>query len=188
MKTPAPNSGVFAVKNNFSNSTRMRGGQPGNRNAVGNHGGAPKGNKNRLTHGLYEKITLQHLTPEEIALIKAIPSDMRLLMRYDLQLLCVREKRILARIAAMRNSDDMLSSTRRTHTRRTETEEESSSVECAAMIDQILRCEYQLLQITREKMRIIADLHAWAEQQEQPQMQRDAVCESNTGTVTVIYS
>ena len=170
---------------------KRRGGQPGNKNAVGNRGGAPYGNKNSVTHGLYEKITFQQLMPEEIALIEATPSDTRVLMRYDLQLLCVREKRILARIAAMRKSCDFqssLSSTRHTSTKRTEVNEESSSVECAAMIDQILRCEYQLLQITHEKMRILIALHTWAEKEERLQMQKDAVCEDNTGTVTVIYS
>lgn len=30
---------------------RKRGGQPGNKNAVGNHGGAPIGNKNAVGHG-----------------------------------------------------------------------------------------------------------------------------------------
>lgn len=49
---------------------RKRGGQPGNKNAVGNHGGAPignrnavghgapYGNKNALKHGFYSKILL----------------------------------------------------------------------------------------------------------------------------------
>ena len=49
---------------------RRRGGQPGNKNALGNHGGAPPGNrnaaghgaplrnKNAVTHGLYENILL----------------------------------------------------------------------------------------------------------------------------------
>lgn len=190
MKTPAANSGVFAMKNNFSNSTRMRGGQPGNRNAVGNHGGAPKGNKNRLSHGLHERITLQDLTPEESALVASIPSDMRVLMRYDLQLLCVREKRILVRIADLKSFCDFsssLSSVRHTHTRHTEAEEETSSVERAAIIDQILRCEYQLLHITHEKMRIIAALQGLAEKEEQLQMQSKAKCE-DTETITVIYS
>lgn len=176
---------------NESKKKRKRGGQPGNRNAVGNRGGAPYGNKNSVTHGLYEKISFQQLTPEEIALIGAIPCDMRALMRYDLQLLCVRGKRILARIAALREAGDFrssLSSTRCTHTKRTEVKEESTSVENAALIDQILWFEDQLLRITHEKMRILTALHTWSEKEERLQMQKDAVCEDNTDTVMVIYS
>ncbi len=37
---------------------RKRGGQPGNKNAVGNRGGAPYGNKNSVTHGGYRKAHL----------------------------------------------------------------------------------------------------------------------------------
>lgn len=49
---------------------RKPGGQPGNKNALGNHGGAPygntnavghgapRGNKNAIKHGLYETIIL----------------------------------------------------------------------------------------------------------------------------------
>ena len=124
-------------------------------------------------------------------MIEALPSDTRVLMRYDLQLLCVREKRILARIAAMRKSCDFrssLSSTRRSHTKRTEAKEETTSVENAALIDQILWFEDQLLKITHEKMRILTALHTWSEKEERLQMQKDAVCEDNTGTVKVIYS
>jgi uncharacterized protein YjcR len=178
-------------KKSESKAKRKRGGQPGNRNAVGNRGGAPYGNKNSVTHGLYEKITFKQLTPEEIALIEALPSDTRALMRCDLQLLCVREKRILARIAAMRESGDFrsaLSSTRCAHIKRTEVKEESSSVECAAVIDQILRCEDHLLKITHEKMKILTALQTWSEKEERLQMQKDAVCEDNTDTVMVIYS
>ena len=40
---------------------RKRGGQPGNKNALGNRGGgAPYGNKNAEIHGLYSQIKLSH--------------------------------------------------------------------------------------------------------------------------------
>jgi uncharacterized protein YjcR len=45
------------IKNKKTNTNkRSRGGQPGNKNAVGNRGGgAPTGNKNALKHGDYTK-------------------------------------------------------------------------------------------------------------------------------------
>lgn len=54
----------------MAEAKRRRGGQPGNKNAVGNRGGAPPGNcnaaghgapygnKNALKHGLYESLLL----------------------------------------------------------------------------------------------------------------------------------
>ncbi|MER0467203.1 phage terminase small subunit [Bacillus cabrialesii subsp. cabrialesii] len=41
-----------------------KGGQPGNKNALGNKGGAPKGNQNAVTHGFFSKFL-----PEETLLI-----------------------------------------------------------------------------------------------------------------------
>lgn len=63
----------------MAEAKKKRGGQPGNKNAVGNHGGAPcgnrnaaghgapYGNKNALKHGLYETILL----PNTINLLAA---------------------------------------------------------------------------------------------------------------------
>lgn len=41
--------------NKSERSERKRGGQPGNKNAVGNDGGAPQRNDNAVKHGLFEK-------------------------------------------------------------------------------------------------------------------------------------
>lgn len=45
---------VDDLQNKRITGKRRRGGQPGNRNAVGH--GAPRGNKNALKHGLWESI------------------------------------------------------------------------------------------------------------------------------------
>lgn len=42
----------------INTTKRKRGGQPGNKNAVGNRGGAPFGNQNAVTHGGYRKAHL----------------------------------------------------------------------------------------------------------------------------------
>lgn len=44
---------------------RKPGGQKGNQNAVGNKGGAPKGNQNNYHHGIYSKLIPDLLTEEE---------------------------------------------------------------------------------------------------------------------------
>lgn len=55
---------------------KKRGGQPGNRNAAGNSGGAaPPGNKNAVKHGAYEKIYVEALPPEERSLFESIPAS-----------------------------------------------------------------------------------------------------------------
>lgn len=40
-----------------------------------NRGGAPKGNKNAMKHGLYENVIRDRLTPKEQAVFDAIPAD-----------------------------------------------------------------------------------------------------------------
>lgn len=42
----------------INTAKRKRGGQPGNKNAVGNRGGAPYGNQNAVKHGGYRKAHL----------------------------------------------------------------------------------------------------------------------------------
>lgn len=42
----------------INTTKRKRGGQPGNKNALGNRGGAPYGNKNAVKHGGYRKAHL----------------------------------------------------------------------------------------------------------------------------------
>ena len=55
----------------FENEKKKRGGQKGNKNAVGNNGGAPKGNKNNYKHGLYENITYSDLSAEEQTILNS---------------------------------------------------------------------------------------------------------------------
>lgn len=51
--------------------TKNKGGQPGNKNALGNKGGAaPKGNSNALTHGLFAK----YLPEETLEIVNEIDS------------------------------------------------------------------------------------------------------------------
>ena len=71
----------------------------GNKNAVGNRGGAPKRNTNALKHGGYAKIFWEDLTPEENAMVRTMPTDLEELLIDQIKLLTVREYRIMKRIA-----------------------------------------------------------------------------------------
>ncbi|HBG7257751.1 phage terminase small subunit [Clostridioides difficile] len=77
-------------------TTKKKGGQIGNKNAVGS--GAPKGNKNRLKDGIYEKIFFNTLTTEEIELIKSENKDEIHRLELEISLLTVREHRHMKRI------------------------------------------------------------------------------------------
>ena len=79
-------------------ATRTKGAQPENRNAVGHGGTGPPGNKNALKTGEFEALFFHALEPEEKRLIGTMPTDKESLLLHEIQLLTVREKRMLQRI------------------------------------------------------------------------------------------
>ena len=84
---------------------RKRGGQPGNRNsagrrnAAGSHAGAPEGNKNAEKDGAYSAVLFDMLTDAEKTVAEAAPTESRAAMVHEMQLLKVREHRIMEKIA-----------------------------------------------------------------------------------------
>lgn len=81
-----------------------RGGQPGNKNAVGHGGTGPPGNKNAVKTGEFETLFFDALEPEELKLIGMIQPDKEQLLLQEIQLLTVRERRMLKRIEDIRSS------------------------------------------------------------------------------------
>ncbi len=82
------------------------GAPPGNRNAIGNKGGAaPKGNKNAVTTGEFETLLFDCLDSEEKQLAASVPNDKEQLLFQEIQLLTVRERRMLKRIDNLRRAD-----------------------------------------------------------------------------------
>ena len=81
---------------------KKRGGQPGNRNAVGNRGGpghpAPKGNKYAVVTGEYETIRCDDLAQG------AVPMSERERLLDQYRLLYVRVRRMMARQQAVENA------------------------------------------------------------------------------------
>ena len=79
---------------------RKKGGQPGNRNAVGNNGGAPPGNKNNLRHGAYERVMGDLLEEDEAEIFNDIDEGLQVeaeLLR-TLAALNAKEVRLIKRI------------------------------------------------------------------------------------------
>lgn len=82
---------------------KKRGGQRGNKNAVGH--GAPKDNKNAETHGAYSTVHLDALPPEERSYIEATTLDAQENMLHELQLLLAKERDLTRRITEYENAD-----------------------------------------------------------------------------------
>ena len=78
----------------------------GNKNAIGNKGGAaPKGNKNAVTTGEFEALFFDCLDSDERRLAEAVPRDKEQLLLQEIQLLTVRERRMLKRIENLRQAE-----------------------------------------------------------------------------------
>lgn len=94
------------LPNAKSNVTNHKGAPPGNKNAVGNKGGAaPKGNKNAVTTGEFETLLFDCLDEEEKRLVQAVPADKQQLLLQEIQLLTVRERRMLKRIESLKQAE-----------------------------------------------------------------------------------
>lgn len=81
-------------------SERKKGGQPGNKNATG-----LPGNKNAVKTGEFETLFFNTLNREEEQLTSMIGLDKEQLLLQEIQLLTVREYRMLHRIEALKNAE-----------------------------------------------------------------------------------
>ena len=88
-------------------TTRKKGGQPGNKNAKGNRGGAaPEKNKNAVTTGEFETLLFDCLDAEERRLADSVPADKEQLLLQEIRLLTVREYRMLRRIEDLKRAEE----------------------------------------------------------------------------------
>lgn len=82
-----------------SERSHKKGPPVGNRNAAGNKGGAaPENNKNAVKTGEFETLFFDALEEDEKRLIGMVQLDKELLLLQEIQLLTVRERRMLKRI------------------------------------------------------------------------------------------
>lgn len=120
-------------------TTKGRGGQPGNKNAIGNKGGAaPLGNKNAVTHGAYETIYLEALPEEERAIFNAIPDSTDL--DGEIRLLRLKLARLISRKEI--TTYDMFGSEHKREI--TESEREKGILEITAEIRKLIKTKKQL--------------------------------------------
>lgn len=85
------------------NVAKTKGGQSGNKNAAGH--GAPEQNKNAVTTGEFETLFFDCLDSDERRLAEAVSLDKEQLLLQEIQLLTVRERRMLKRIENLRQAE-----------------------------------------------------------------------------------
>ena len=86
------------------NAAKRKGGQPDNKNAEGH--GAPSKNKNAVKTGEFESLFFDTLDSDEQKLIQTVQPDKEQLLLQEIQLLTVRERRMLKRIDQLRQMEE----------------------------------------------------------------------------------
>lgn len=87
-----------------SERSHKKGPPIGNKNAVGNDGGAPTNNKNAVKTGEFETLFFDALEEDEKQLISMVQLDKEQLLLQEIQLLTVRERRMLKRIEDIKHT------------------------------------------------------------------------------------
>lgn len=144
-------------------TTKKKGGQPGNKNAVGNDGGAPKENKNAVKTGEFETLFFDALEEDEKQLIGMIQLDKEQLLLQEIQLLTVRERRMLKRIEDIKRAaedqrdDNTLGMTAVKYKSGTE----EHTMEYQGALGQIQAVEDALTRVQARKQKAIDSLHRY---------------------------
>lgn len=107
-----------ATEDATSTTPKPRGAPKGNANGVGNKGGAPPGNQNAVTHGGYSAILFDTLDETEHSMINQMQPNEEQLLMDEINLLTVRERRIMQRIQEYQKAPVAISSTVRTEHKR----------------------------------------------------------------------
>ena len=144
---------------------RKRGAQPGNKNSSG----GPPGNKKAVTTGEFETLLFDCLDPDEQRLAQTVPEDKQKLLMQEIQLLTVRERRMLKRIDLLRNSldDSGVASCDETgmtavgHRKGIEKDKETDLLEYRGKLGQIQNIEDALTRVQARKQAAIDALHRY---------------------------
>lgn len=107
-----------ATEDATSTTPKPRGAPKGNANGVGNKGGAPPGNQNAVTHGGYAAILFDTLDETEHSMINQMQPNEEQLLVDEINLLTVRERRIMQRIQEYQKAPVAISGTVRTEHKR----------------------------------------------------------------------
>lgn len=129
-------NGVLQTKKR--STPKRKGGQPGNKNAVGHGGTGPPGNKNAVKTGVYETIYLNALPEEERTIFDAIEESDRL--DGEIRLLRLKLTRLISRDEI--KTYDMFGGEHKREI--TETEREKGILECVAEIRKLIKTKKQI--------------------------------------------
>lgn len=129
-------------------ATKKRGGQPGNTNAEGNKGGAPSGNQNSVKHGFY----VQALSEEEQALLAGRKVALEDELKDELDLLGIRELRMMRQISAQQNNATGLA------IQSVEKKGNETTTKAIATTENIKKWEALLTQVQRTRIKGLKDL------------------------------
>lgn len=146
----------------------QKGGQPGNKNAVGNKGGAaPKENKNAVKTGEFETLFFDALEEDEKQLISMIQLDKEQLLLQEIQLLTVRERRMLKRIEDIKQAESdqeeakTAGMTAVKYKSGTEKDKWTDLTEYTGALGQIQAVEDALTRVQARKQKAIDSLHRY---------------------------
>ena len=143
-------NGVLQTEKRSTPLKRNKGGQPGNKNATG-----PPGNKNAVTTGEFENIFFDTLEKDELNLIKNIEIEKRRLLEQEIQLLTIRERRMLKRIENLKEKDMTIVSVKSG----TEKGMDTELNEYEGTLGQIQNIEEALTRVQDKKQKAIDSLH-----------------------------
>ena len=168
------------VANKKRNVAKRRGGQPGNRNAAGSRGGAaPLKNKNAVTTGEFETLFFDCLNDEEKRLVDLMPNDKHTLLFQEIQLLTVRERRMLKRIedikesvAYLENGEPAEGMTLVSRKSGIEKDKGTDLKEYQGKLGQIQSIEEALTRVQARKQRAIESLHKFGFDDERIELER----------------
>lgn len=146
-----------------SERSHRKGPPIGNKNALGNDGGAPKENKNAVKTGEFETLFFDALEEDEKKLISMVQLDKEQLLLQEIQLLTVRERRMLKRIEDIKQS--AADQTERKASGMTAVKFKSSteedSTEYTGALGQIQAVEDALTRVQARKQKAIDSLHRY---------------------------
>ena len=117
---------------------------------------ARPGNKNAVTTGEFENIFFDTLEKDELNLIKSIELEKRKLLEQEIQLLTVRERRMLKRIDDLKKSKEIVIDT---ETHGTQGDSEVSLVNYESKLNKIQNIEEALTRVQDKKQKAIDTLH-----------------------------
>ncbi len=146
-----------------SERSHKKGPPIGNKNAVGNDGGAPKENKNAVKTGEFETLFFDALEEDEKKLISLVQLDKEQLLLQEIQLLTVRERRMLKRIEDIKQSaaDQVESKAPGMTAVKFKSSTEEDATEYTGALGQIQAVEDALTRVQARKQKAIDSLHRY---------------------------